>query len=133
MQFFSFPLLTPTYVKLKTTVSLKPMSLPGWLGGGFGLGGVGGGGDGLCDGGSWDGGGDDGGRGRGRGGRGDEVGGGGRLIGPSFCMVLSGQSRLAELHFWLYRLCWNDRVVSAAESVMDFEMTEKVLYNDMLR
>jgi len=39
MQFFSFPLLTPTYIKLKKkeTVTFKPLSLPGCLSGGFGL------------------------------------------------------------------------------------------------
>ena len=42
MQFFSFPLLTPTLIKLGgETVSIKPMSSPGSLGGGDGVGGCG--------------------------------------------------------------------------------------------
>jgi hypothetical protein len=81
MQFFSFPFLTPTYVTLKKkTVSLKLINSPGGIFEGFGLGGAGGGGDGFSLG----------------GGRGD---GGGGMIGRPLCMVLSGQSRLAEVHF----------------------------------
>jgi len=86
MQFFSFPLLTPTYVKLKKKkpFSFKPLSLPGCCPtGGVGLGDAGGGGDGFCVGGSLD-----------DGGGGDLDG----LIGCSVCMVLYGQSRLAEVH-----------------------------------
>ena len=71
MQFFSSPFLTPTYVKLKTAVSFKPMNLPGWLSGGF------------------------------------------------------------EVRCWLYRLYWNDRVVTAGESVMDFKTTYSVLCNEI--
>jgi hypothetical protein len=54
------------------------------------------------------------------------------MIGPPFPMVLSGQSRLAEVHLWLNRLCWYDRVVSVGESVMDIDTIEKVLCNDMI-
>ena len=51
------------------------------------------------------------------------------LIGRPLCMMLSGQSRLAEVHLWLYRLCWNDRVVTEGESVMDF----KTKLSDLLK
>jgi hypothetical protein len=110
MQFFSFLLLTPSYIKLKQAVSFKPMSSPGCLVGGFGWDGAGVG-DGFGVGGSLvDGG--DGGRGRGVGdgvggvcggrGRGVGVGDGGgrgRLGGVCTpCMVFAGQSRLAEVH-----------------------------------
>ena len=115
MLFFYFPLLNASYVKLKQTVSFKTISLPGWSSEGFVLGVAGEWGGGFCVGGLVGGGGG---------------GGGGGVRGGMFCIVLSEQSRLAEEHFWLKRLCWYDRVVSAGESVMDFEKTEMVLCND---
>jgi hypothetical protein len=82
-------------VNSKQTVSFKPMSLPGCLIPGFGWGGAVGG-DGFGVGGSL------------------VDGGGGRLIGvcPP-CMVFSGQSRLAEVHFGWKRLYRYDGVVGA--------------------
>ena len=46
--------------------------------------------------------------------------------------MLSGQSRLAEVHLLLNRPCWNDRVVSSAESVTDLEKPEILLYDDTI-
>jgi hypothetical protein len=94
------------------------MNSPGGVSGGFGMGGVWRGGDCFCTGGSLGGGG------------GDVVD---ALISCPLCMVLPGQSRLAEVHLWLDKLCWSVTVVNAEESVMDFETIEKVLCNDMVR
>jgi hypothetical protein len=41
VQFFSFPLLSPTYIKLKKQKTFKPMSSPGRLSGGCCMDGVG--------------------------------------------------------------------------------------------
>jgi len=76
MQFFFFPLLNPICIKLTKTVSFKPLSLPRCCPiGSFVVGDAGGGGDGFC------------------------VGGVVGLNDCTICMVLSGQSRLAEVQF----------------------------------
>jgi hypothetical protein len=83
MQFVSFLLLTTSYINLKQTVSLKSMSLPDRIGGSIVCGRV-----------------DGDGRGRGVVGVGGGCGGVDLLVGVTpFCMMLSGQSRLAEVHF----------------------------------
>ena len=76
------------------TVSLKAMSLPGCITGGFVIG-CAGVGDGFCVGAFVDGAFVDGAFVDGA----FVDGGSGGLIGSPLCMVLSGQSRLAEVHF----------------------------------